>query len=169
MGRILLGEGNARGALAAFESGIQLWPNNAVGRFLAGQAAERVGDFPRAISHYRESFRTNPGISEAGRAQVRRLVDHYLENARLLRDGCDAIGLTAYGGADSPYVWVACPDGLSSWQMFDRMLDEARVVVTPGVGFGRCGEGYIRISAFNTRDNVLEVVKRLHALTAQVR
>ncbi len=68
MGRILLGEGNARGALAAFESGIQLWPNNAVGRFLAGQAAERVGDFPRAISHYRESFRTNPGISEAGRA-----------------------------------------------------------------------------------------------------
>jgi tetratricopeptide (TPR) repeat protein len=67
-GRILLAEGNARGALAAFEAGIQLWPNNAVGRFLAGQAAERVGNFPRAISHYRESFRTSPGISEAGRA-----------------------------------------------------------------------------------------------------
>lgn len=67
-GRILLGEGNARGALAAFESGIRLWPDNAVGRFLAGQAAERVGDFPRAISHYRESFRTSPGASEAGRA-----------------------------------------------------------------------------------------------------
>jgi len=105
-------------------------------------------------------------FSEAGRAQVRRLVDHYLENARLLGEGCDAIGLTAYGGADSPYVWVACPDGLSSWQMFDRMLDEAKVVVTPGVGFGRCGEGYIRISAFNMRDNVLEVVKRMRALTA---
>jgi tetratricopeptide (TPR) repeat protein len=68
LGRILLGEGNARGALAAFESGIRLWPNNAVGRFLAGQAAERVGDFPRATSHYRESFRTAAGISEAGRA-----------------------------------------------------------------------------------------------------
>jgi tetratricopeptide (TPR) repeat protein len=67
-GRILLGEGNARGALAAFEAGIRLWPNNTVGRFLAGQAAERVGDFPRATSHYRESFRTNPGASEAGRA-----------------------------------------------------------------------------------------------------
>lgn len=67
-GRILLGEGNARGALAAFESGIELWPNNAVGRFLAGQAAERVGNFQRAISHYRESFRTSPGDSEAGRA-----------------------------------------------------------------------------------------------------
>ncbi|MBW1883142.1 MAG: tetratricopeptide repeat protein, partial [Deltaproteobacteria bacterium] len=68
MGRILLGEGNARGALVAFEAGIRLWPNNAVARFLAGQASERVGDFPRAISHYRESFRTNPGISDAGRA-----------------------------------------------------------------------------------------------------
>ncbi|MEE2674612.1 MAG: tetratricopeptide repeat protein [Myxococcota bacterium] len=67
-GRILLGEGNIRGALTAFESGIRLWPNNAVGRFLAGQAAERVGDFPRATSHYRESFRTSPSESEAGRA-----------------------------------------------------------------------------------------------------
>jgi tetratricopeptide (TPR) repeat protein len=68
LGRILLGEGKPRRALAAFESGIKLWPNNAYARFLTGQAAERVGDFPRAISHYRESFRTNPGISEAGRA-----------------------------------------------------------------------------------------------------
>jgi tetratricopeptide (TPR) repeat protein len=67
-GRILLGEGDPRRALAALEAGIRLWPNNAVGRFLAGQAAERVGDFPRATSHYRESFRTSPGDSEAGRA-----------------------------------------------------------------------------------------------------
>jgi tetratricopeptide (TPR) repeat protein len=67
-GRILLGEGNARGALAAFEAGIRLWPDNAVGRFLAGQAAERVGDFTRALSHYRESFRTSPTDSEAGKA-----------------------------------------------------------------------------------------------------
>ncbi len=69
-GRIFLGEGDARRALAAFERGIELWPNNAVGRFLAGQAAERVGNFPRALSHYRESFRTSPGDSEAGRALV---------------------------------------------------------------------------------------------------
>jgi len=68
LGRILLGEGNDRRALAAFESGIRLWPNNEVARFFAGQAAERVGDFPRATSHYRESFRTNPGATEAGRA-----------------------------------------------------------------------------------------------------
>ncbi len=79
-GRILLGEGNSRGALAALESGIKLWPNNAVARFLAGQAAERVGDFPRATSHYRESFRTSPRASEAGRALAE------LYNARGLHD-----------------------------------------------------------------------------------
>jgi tetratricopeptide (TPR) repeat protein len=67
-GRILLGEGDARGALAAFEAGIRLWPNNVVGRYLAGQAAERVGNFERAISHYRESFRTSPGQTDAGHA-----------------------------------------------------------------------------------------------------
>ncbi|MDY7109675.1 MAG: LL-diaminopimelate aminotransferase [Planctomycetota bacterium] len=105
--------------------------------------------------------------SDAGRQQVRALVDHYLENARLLREGCEAIGLRAWGGENSPYVWVACPDGLSSWQMFDRMLDEARVVITPGVGFGRCGEGYVRISAFNSRENAMEVVRRMRAMTAQ--
>jgi LL-diaminopimelate aminotransferase len=102
--------------------------------------------------------------SPDGRQQVRGLVDHYLENARLLREGCEAIGLDAYGGRNSPYVWVACPHGLGSWDMFDRMLREANVVVTPGVGFGSCGEGYIRISAFNTRANVLEVVQRMRAL-----
>jgi tetratricopeptide (TPR) repeat protein len=69
-GRILFGEGNARGALKAFEAGIRLWPNNAVGRFLTGQAAEQVGEFPKAMSHYRESFRTSPGASEAGRAMA---------------------------------------------------------------------------------------------------
>lgn len=67
-GRILLGEGNPRGALQAFEAGIKLWPNNSVGRFLAGQAAEQIGNFPRAVSHYRESFRATPGLTDAGRA-----------------------------------------------------------------------------------------------------
>jgi len=106
-------------------------------------------------------------FSESGSRQVRTLVDHYLENARLLCEGCRAIGLTAYGGVNSPYVWVACPAGLGSWEMFDRMLRQANVVATPGVGFGACGEGYIRISAFNTRENVLEVVERMKALSRQ--
>ncbi len=97
----------------------------------------------------------------AGREQVRALTDHYLGNARILRDGCEAAGLRAWGGRNAPYVWVACPDGLSSWDMFDRMLKELNVVVVPGVGFGRRGEGYIRISSFNTRPNVEQVVERL--------
>ncbi len=106
-------------------------------------------------------------FSEQGAAQTRALVDNYLENARLLLEGCTAIGLTAYGGLNSPYVWVACPDGVTSWEMFDRMLKQADVVITPGVGFGTCGEGYFRISAFNTRENVLKVVERMKAIAAQ--
>jgi LL-diaminopimelate aminotransferase len=104
-----------------------------------------------------------------GRAQVQALIDHYMENARLLREGCAAAGLDVYGGVHAPYVWAACPAGLQSWETFDRMLEDAQVVVTPGAGFGRCGEGYFRISAFNTRDNVKEVVRRLGALEPAAR
>jgi LL-diaminopimelate aminotransferase len=103
--------------------------------------------------------------ADPGRGEVRALVDHYLENARLLRAGCEALGLSVFGGENAPYIWVACPDSVSSWEMFDRLLDETAIVVTPGVGFGRCGEGYFRISAFNTRENVERVVERLGALS----
>jgi LL-diaminopimelate aminotransferase len=102
--------------------------------------------------------------SADGRRQVEALVDFYLENARLLLEGCTEIGLDTYGGRNSPYVWIACPGGVDSWSMFDRMLREANIVITPGVGFGSCGEGYIRISAFQSRANVLEVVDRMKAL-----
>ena len=71
----------------------------------------------------------------------------------------------AYGGINAPYVWVACPKGISSWEMFDRMLTDAKVVITPGAGFGAAGEGYFRISAFNSRANVEEVCTRMKALT----
>jgi len=106
--------------------------------------------------------------SPAGRAETQGLVDRYLENAQLLREGCESIGLTVFGGVDAPYVWIACPDGVDSWGMFDRMLEEANVVVTPGVGFGSCGEGYFRISAFNTRQNVEEVVRRMKTMATQL-
>ena len=109
------------------------------------------------------------GVDEASLAQqVQALIDHYMGNAKILREGCEAMGLDVYGGANAPYVWVACPDDLSSWQMFDRMLEVANVVITPGVGFGSQGEGYFRISAFNSRENVLEVVKRMKAMSLQV-
>jgi LL-diaminopimelate aminotransferase len=105
--------------------------------------------------------------SAEGRKQIKVLIDHYMGNARILREGCEAMGLDVYGGVNAPYVWVACPDGLTSWQMFDRMLEVANVVITPGSGFGSCGEGYFRISAFNSRENVEEVVRRMKAMAAQ--
>jgi len=103
-------------------------------------------------------------FSVEGKMEVARLVKHYMGNAALLRVACEEAGLTVYGGEHSPYVWVACPDGVSSWEMFDKMLNEAQVVITPGSGFGAAGEGYFRISAFNTRENVEEVCRRLKAL-----
>lgn len=99
--------------------------------------------------------------SEAGKAQVAELVEHYMHNAKLLREACTEIGLKVFGGENAPYVWVACPEGLTSWDMFDKMLTEANVVITPGSGFGAAGEGYFRISAFNSRENVIEVCNRL--------
>ncbi|HMN96996.1 MAG TPA: LL-diaminopimelate aminotransferase [Phycisphaerales bacterium] len=101
---------------------------------------------------------------ERGRAQVRALVQFYLGNAALLREGVAALGLRAWGGINAPYVWVECPPGVDSWGVFDRLLAEANVVVTPGSGFGRRGEGFFRISAFNSRRNVEEVVRRLRAV-----
>jgi LL-diaminopimelate aminotransferase len=100
-------------------------------------------------------------FSEAGKAQVAELVEHYMGNAKLLCEACKEIGLQVFGGENAPYVWVACPAGLTSWDMFDKMLNEANVVITPGSGFGAAGEGYFRISAFNSRENVIEVCKRL--------
>lgn len=103
-------------------------------------------------------------FSPEGKAQVRELITHYMGNAKLLRETCQALGLQVFGGENAPYVWVSCPAGLSSWDMFDRMLHEAQVVITPGSGFGAGGEGYFRISAFNSRKNVEEVCRRLQNL-----
>lgn len=99
--------------------------------------------------------------SVEGKMQIRKLVEHYMGNAALLRTACEKCGLTVYGGEHSPYVWVKCPEGVDSWGMFDKMLQEAQVVVTPGAGFGAAGEGYFRISAFNSRENVQTVCARI--------
>jgi LL-diaminopimelate aminotransferase len=102
--------------------------------------------------------------SSEGRKQVRALIDHYMGNAKILRGaGADA-GLKVYGGVNAPYIWVKTPDGLTSWQLFDKMLHEINVVTTPGSGFGAQGEGYFRISAFNSRTNTEEVARRLAGL-----
>jgi LL-diaminopimelate aminotransferase len=103
--------------------------------------------------------------SPEGRAQVRALVDHYMGNARLLSEAATRAGLTVYGGKNAPYIWVGTPHGLTSWEMFDRMLQDLNVVITPGSGFGSEGEGYFRISAFNSRQNAQEVARRMEAAT----
>lgn len=100
-------------------------------------------------------------FSESGRNQVAALVEHYLGNAKLLREACQKRGLSVYGGVNAPYIWVACPSGVGSWEFFDRMLQEINVVITPGAGFGAAGEGYFRISAFNSRENAREVCRRI--------
>jgi LL-diaminopimelate aminotransferase len=99
-----------------------------------------------------------------GRKQVRSLIDHYMGNAKLLRDAAADAGLAAFGGLNAPYLWVQTPERLTSWEMFDRMLRQLNVVITPGAGFGAQGEGYFRISAFNSRENAREVARRLKTL-----
>ena len=103
-------------------------------------------------------------FSPEGKAQVSALIEHYMGNAALLRKACQDLGLTVFGGENAPYVWVQCPEGVDSWGMFDKMLEQAQVVITPGAGFGAAGEGYFRISSFNTRANVEEVCKRIAAI-----
>ena len=94
-----------------------------------------------------------------GRAEAKATIDFYLENARLVREAVAAKGYEVTGGVDSPYIWVNVK--CDSWKFFDRLLGEADIVTTPGAGFGKAGEGYIRISAFNSRENVLESISRL--------
>ena len=99
--------------------------------------------------------------SEAGQAQIKALVSFYMENAAIIRDQLTSAGIAVYGGINAPYVWLKTPNNLSSWDFFDKLLHTAHVVGTPGSGFGAAGEGYFRISAFNSRDNVNEAMKRI--------
>lgn len=97
--------------------------------------------------------------SPEGQRETKATIDFYLENARLIREALQGFGYKVAGGVDSPYVWVDVKG--DSWEFFDRLLAEANVVTTPGAGFGKAGEGYIRISAFNSRENVIEAIERL--------
>jgi LL-diaminopimelate aminotransferase len=98
--------------------------------------------------------------SPEGARQVREIIDFYMTNARLLREGLEAAGMRVYGGVNAPYVWLKTPGGMSSWDFFDRLLESAHLVGTPGSGFGASGEGYFRLSAFNSRENVVAAVER---------
>ncbi len=102
--------------------------------------------------------------SDEGKAQVQALIGHYMGNARVLVAGAKLAGLTVYGGVNAPYIWAQTPAGVTSWQAFDKVLGEANVVITPGSGFGSKGEGFFRISSFNSRANAEEVARRLPEL-----
>jgi LL-diaminopimelate aminotransferase len=84
-----------------------------------------------------------------------------MDNARIIRDGLTSIGLTVYGGRNAPYLWAKTPGGFDSWQFFDKLLNEAHVVGTPGAGFGPSGEGYLRLTAFGHRPDTVEAIERI--------
>ncbi|MBT5019630.1 MAG: LL-diaminopimelate aminotransferase [Planctomicrobium sp.] len=102
--------------------------------------------------------------SEAGKQQIKTLINFYLENANILSEGLKSVGIDIYGGVNAPYIWLKTPQGMKSWEFFDHLLEKAHLVGTPGSGFGASGEGYFRLSAFNSRANVEEAVTRLKAL-----
>ena len=99
-----------------------------------------------------------------GRRQVKRNIEVYKGNARVIMEALDAVGVWYCGGVNAPYVWLECPWGLGSWEFFDYLLENAQVVGTPGVGFGPCGEGYFRLSSFGSPDDTAEAMGRMRRL-----
>lgn len=104
--------------------------------------------------------------SESGKQQIRELVDFYMNNARLLREGLEAVGFQVYGGVNAPYVWLKTPGETTSWEFFDQLLEKSHIVGTPGSGFGAAGEGYFRLSAFNSLENTQAAVERIQKSVA---
>ena len=100
-------------------------------------------------------------FSPTGREQIQESLKVYRENARILRTALEKQGVACWGGIHSPYIWLKCPDGMDSWQYFDALLHRCQLVGTPGCGFGSCGEGYFRLTAFNTTENTRRAVERL--------
>lgn len=102
--------------------------------------------------------------SDEGHKQIRENIEYYLENAKIIRNALSDAGVEVYGGVNSPYVWAKTPDGMKSWDFFDKLLEEANVVTTPGEGFGPSGEGYIRFTAFSTRENTIRAMERIKSI-----
>ena len=103
-------------------------------------------------------------FTEEGQRQIHENIAYYKENARILMEALDAAGIWYCGGKNAPYIWLACPKGMGSWEFFDWLLENAQVVGTPGEGFGSCGEGYFRFSTFGDRADTIEAARRLKEL-----
>ena len=99
--------------------------------------------------------------SEQGKKEIEQNINYYLENAKIIKQGLESAGFTCYGGINSPYIWLKVPKNMTSWEFFDKLLEEVNVVGTPGSGFGTNGEGYFRLTAFGTKENTLEAIERI--------
>lgn len=106
--------------------------------------------------------------SPQGQKEIKELVDYYMKNAAIIRESLTKIGLNVYGGVNSPYIWIKTPGGIDSWDFFDLLLEKAHIVGTPGVGFGPSGEGYLRLTAFNTLENTEEAMDRINKLQEEI-
>ena len=103
--------------------------------------------------------------SDEGKKQTGEQIAYYMNNARIIKEGLAAAGYSVSGGVNAPYIWLATPDGMSSWDFFDHLLTNANVVGTPGSGFGPSGEGYFRLTAFGTYENTVEALERIKKLS----
>lgn len=99
--------------------------------------------------------------TEEGQKEIKENIKYYKENAKYIKNEFEKVGFTVYGGTNSPYIWLKIPKGMNSWEFFDKLLNEAGVVGTPGVGFGRCGEGFFRLTAFSSKEDTAEAVDRI--------
>lgn len=102
--------------------------------------------------------------SEKGQKETKAAIAYYLENAKIIREGLSEAGLTVYGGVNAPYIWAKTPDNMRSWEFFDKLLEETGVVTTPGSGFGPSGEGYVRLTAFSTKENTIKAMEKIKSL-----
>ena len=103
-------------------------------------------------------------FTEEGQKQTHADIDYYMENARIMSETCEELGIKYTGGKNSPYIWLKCPNGMGSWEFFDYLLHEIQVVGTPGEGFGPNGKGWFRLTAFGTKENTVEAMERLKKL-----
>ena len=100
--------------------------------------------------------------TEEGQSQIKETISYYMQNAYIIKKNLEDMGMTTYGGVNAPYIWLKTPPGLGSWEFFDKLLNEMQIVCTPGVGFGQSGEGFVRLTAFGSREDALEAMERMN-------
>lgn len=161
------GTGACATAVAGVRCGYTVVPKEVTASTFSGERVplNRMWNRRQCTKFNGTSYITQRGAeaiySPAGKVQIKKTIDYYMTNARIMRESLLSCGLKVYGGENAPYIWLKTPNNLSSWKFFDKLLYEVNIVGTPGVGFGPSGEGYLRLTAFGDRDNTLEAMNRL--------